>query len=210
MVLGGCTTAYNPKRPAGWCPARHGIPVLRPEVTPCRSLPESRAVASLSRTSRVGDFPLGKHPRGYWCKKVRGKLHYFGRIESDPDGQKALEQWLNQKDDLLAGRTPRVPGDELTVGKLCSRFLDAKYAKLQSGELSPRSFADCKMTTDRVVRVFGKNRLVDDLAADDFAELRRDIAKTRNPESVGNEINRIRGVFRFGSDARVAARRRLD
>ncbi len=56
------------------------------------------------------------------------------------------------------------------------------------------------MTTDRIVRVFGKKRLVDDLAADDFAELRRDIAKTRNPESVGNEINRIRGVFKFGTD----------
>src|SRR5436189_108020 len=24
------------------------------------------------------DFPLGIHPAGYWCKKIRGKLHYFG------------------------------------------------------------------------------------------------------------------------------------
>ena len=24
------------------------------------------------------DFPLGVHPAGYWCKKIRGKLHYFG------------------------------------------------------------------------------------------------------------------------------------
>ncbi len=33
------------------------------------------------------DFPLTKHPRGYWCKKVKGKLRYFGKIESDPEGQ---------------------------------------------------------------------------------------------------------------------------
>jgi hypothetical protein len=29
--------------------------------------------------------PLTAHPAGYWCKKIRGKLHYFGKWE-DPDG----------------------------------------------------------------------------------------------------------------------------
>src|SRR5439155_16346873 len=24
------------------------------------------------------DFPLTAHPAGYWCKKIRGKIHYFG------------------------------------------------------------------------------------------------------------------------------------
>lgn len=146
------------------------------------------------------DFPLFPHATGRWAKKIRGKLVYFGHVENDVKGEAALAKWLDEKDDLLAGRIPCVAGDGLTVADLCSKFLDSKYAKLQTGELSPRSFADCKMTTDRIARVFGKKRLVDDLAADDFAELRRDIAKTRNPESVGNEINRIRGVFKFGTD----------
>jgi hypothetical protein len=26
-------------------------------------------------------FPLTAHPAGYWCKKIRGKLHYFGPWE---------------------------------------------------------------------------------------------------------------------------------
>ena len=52
----------------------------------------------------TADFPLTRHPRGYWCKKVRGKIHYFGKIGDDPEGEKAVNQWLDQKDDLLAGR----------------------------------------------------------------------------------------------------------
>ncbi len=146
------------------------------------------------------DFPLTPHPTGRWCKKVKGKLHYFGHIEKDAKGEAALELWLDQKDDLLAGRKPRVSGSGLKVGDLCNQFLTSKLHKLQANEITPRSFADYKSTTDRIVRVFGKNRSVEDLGPDDFGKLRRDIAKTRNPESVGNEINRIRGIFKFGSD----------
>lgn len=152
------------------------------------------------------DFPLFVHATGRWAKKVRGRLVYFGKAENDPKGDAALAKWLEQRDDLLAGRKPRVSGDGLTVADLCNRFLTAKYHKLQCAELSPRSFADYKATTDRIVAVFGKRRLVDDLGADDFSTLRRDIASTRNPESVGNEINRVRGVFKFGIDNHLIER----
>jgi hypothetical protein len=46
------------------------------------------------------EFPLTAHPAGYWCKKIRGKLHYFGQWD-DPDG--ALNLYLAQKEDLHAG-----------------------------------------------------------------------------------------------------------
>ena len=39
-------------------------------------------------------------------KKVRGRFSFFGKVADDPKGEKALEPWLEQKDDLLAGRTP--------------------------------------------------------------------------------------------------------
>jgi len=39
-------------------------------------------------------------------KRVQGRLYYFGKVANDPKGQAALDLWLAQKDDLLAGYTP--------------------------------------------------------------------------------------------------------
>src|SRR5215217_9045346 len=81
------------------------------------------------------DFPLSPHASGAWQKKIRGKVHYFGKwgrrvngkLERIPgDGwEEALELYKAQADDLHAGRTPRVAADGLTVATLCNHFLTA-------------------------------------------------------------------------------------
>ncbi len=47
------------------------------------------------------EFPLYAHASGRWAKKIRGKTHFFGPWR---DHHGALRKYLNEEDDLEAGR----------------------------------------------------------------------------------------------------------
>lgn len=156
-------------------------------------------------------FPLSPHVSGRWQKKIRGKLHYFGRwgtvvngslqkLPGDDWWKPALDEYERKRDALFAGRTPRAESDGLTIGNLGNRFLSAKMRKLQAGELSRRTYHEYVGTCDRIVTAFGKDRLVDDLAADDFERLRASIAEQWGPVRLGNEITRIKSIFKYAFD----------
>jgi len=144
---------------------------------------------------------LFPHATGRWAKKVRGKFCYFGKIADDPKGDAALILWLEQKDDLLAGRAPRVSKDGLTVKALANRFLTMQEQRRDSGEIRPRTFGELLGTCEMVVATFGSERLVDDLSADDFENLRVILAKRYGVHRLTNEIQRTRSLFKYALDA---------
>jgi hypothetical protein len=45
---------------------------------------------------------------------------------------------------------------------------------------------------------FGKNRLVDDLAVEDFEALRASLAKTRASWALAGAIVKVRSIFKYG------------
>src|SRR3954468_7983208 len=95
--------------------------------------------ATVKPTKPRPDFPLFAHATKRWAKKIRGKLYYFGPW-SDPDGAEA--KYLAEKDALHAGRRPRSDPDALTVKDLANHFLTAKQELVNTGELSPRTWAE--------------------------------------------------------------------
>ena len=149
------------------------------------------------------DFPLFPHAAGVWAKKIRGKLHYFGPWD-DPQG--ALAKYNRQKDDLHEGREPLPAVEGVTVKNVVNAFLRHKKARLQAGELSPRSWDDYKSTTDILISRFGKSRLAADLRPDDFAKLRKHLAKSVGLVRLGNTIQRVRSVFKYAFDAELLDR----
>lgn len=146
------------------------------------------------------DFPLYAHKVGRWAKKVRGRTHYFTSWHDDPKGVAALEEWLDQKDDLLAGREPRSKTEGLTVARLCDHYIDHKKDLRDNGELSPRTYLGYYTTCETVVKQFGRNQAVMDLVPADFRKLRATLAKSRGLVALRNAIQNVRSIFKFGFD----------
>lgn len=155
-------------------------------------------------------YPLTPHFSGKWMKKIRGEVFYFGtwakridgkltRVEGD-GWQDALAKYKECADDLHAGRTPRVRTDELQVKDLCNRFLMHKKNKMDAGKMTARMFDEYRQTTDRLTAQFGKYRRVDDLGPDDFEALHAQLEGQYGPVRLGNEIQKVRTVFKYGVD----------
>lgn len=148
------------------------------------------------------DFPLFPHQRGYWAKKVRGKLHYFGKVADDSSGQAALRLWLEQRDDLLAGRTPRSTSDDgVTLATLCNHFLTAKEQQRDNGDITGRSFDEYFATCTRVVKALGRSKLVANLTTEDFLALRDRIVKQFGFYKQRKEITFTKSIFKYAFDA---------
>ena len=168
---------------------------------------KSSTKSSARKTRQAAKFPLGKHPKGYWCKRIKGKLNYFGKIADDPDGAAALERYLSVKDDLLAGRKPRDHrSGGLTVADAANHFLNAKRLDMESGAITKRTHDEYRATCKRLIRVFGDNRLIDDLRPDDFGELRADISSTWGPHRTASEIQRVRSLFKHLFESELIAK----
>ena len=146
------------------------------------------------------DFPLFAHASGRWAKKIRGRVHYFGSWD---DASGALTRYLESKDDLHAGRTPRPKEGELTLRDLVNLFLTAKRHLVDSREITARTWADYYTSCGRLLRALGKDRLVTDVRADDLTRYRAALARKWGPVAVGNEIQRVRCLFKFGYDSEL-------
>ena len=148
---------------------------------------------------------LRVHHTGQWCKKIRGKLIYFGSKKLDPDGKAAEEQYLRERDFWQRGEVPpgrRVadPGKPTTLQVLVNRFLAVQDARQDADEISPRSFRDYYRCCVRLVAHFGTDRIVGTIQPSDFTDYRlkklvkRDDGKDSSPASIkgGGDIDPLR------------------
>ncbi len=148
-----------------------------------------------------GDAKPFQHATGRWAKKVNGKLFYLGYVKDDPKGKQAWQTWLDIRDEVRAGRTPRRLGARgVTIKGLCDEFLNHKRLLVESGDITGQHHRSLEKSCRLLATVVGKLRIAAELAPEDFALLRSKLADRYGPERLKCEIVRIKSVFRWGSD----------
>ena len=157
-------------------------------------------------------FPLTAHLNGQWCKKIRGKVHFFG-VWADPDA--ALEHYHEIAADLHAGRapSPSVTSTELTVKELGNEFLAYQMERVGSGQIGPRWFEDCRRVIRHFAKRVGVSRLATSLTAAEFQRYRRVLVtsglngkKGLGVHALTRAITVVRGMFKWAEQTGLLQR----
>jgi integrase len=140
-------------------------------------------------------FPLTPHRSGQFCKKIRGKIFYFGKID-DPEA--ALQRYHEHCRDLHAGRIDRIDrSGDLSVGDLVNRFLAAKERKRENGEIESATFVEYHRDCELMVQHFGRELPVPSISRQDLAGFRAYLGSGVNATTLNNRVGNARSIFKF-------------
>ncbi|MBP89293.1 MAG: hypothetical protein CMJ64_21690 [Planctomycetaceae bacterium] len=101
-----------------------------------------------------------------------------------------MELFLDQQDDLYAGRTPRTDRDALTIRALVNQFLASKRSDAENGIRSPRTFSDYHRVCAVLIDEFGASRAVSDIRPKDFERLHSKLAGQVQPATRSASLGR--------------------
>lgn len=137
---------------------------------------------------------------GKWCLTRKGKRYYLGVTESE-----AVKRYNRYRQLIDRGLTiPKLGEDppigesvEPTVKNLCLTFLAAQELRVQGKDLSQRSLNDYAKTCRDFTEFIGDGLWFSELNSDHFAQYKADVSKRRNLVSVGNEVTRVKTIFKW-------------
>jgi len=133
---------------------------------------------ALKRKTRSDKFPLTFHPTGQYCKKIRGKIYYFGS-----DKKKATQRYLDQSTYLHGCQNnlqqQKPTGDNMTLKQLCDMYLKYQYSKLQANGLTASHHNEQIGSLNRLMVFLGQNIDVNKISTLDLQNYKRKIQKSR-------------------------------
>ena len=148
---------------------------------------------SQKRKTRSDKFPLTLHPTGQYCKKIKGKLYYFGT-----DKKKALQHYLEQAVYLHTGKgvKPKFANGGLSLKTLCNLYLDHQESQATIGQIKLRHVYDITGLLRDFVKFIGPNRSISEISTIDVQNYCRKLIKTgKAPNTINNRIATIKAMY---------------
>jgi len=150
---------------------------------------------SKKRKTRSDKFPLTLHPTGQFCKKIKGKLYYFGT-----DKKTALERYLEQAAYLHAGKgtKPNSTSNNLSLKIVCNLYLDYQESRATIAEITHSYVYDQTRLLRDFVRYIGPNRIVSNISTIDMQNYRKKLVKTgKAADTINNRITAIKAMYNW-------------
>jgi integrase len=123
-----------------------------------------------TRKRRSDKFPLTLHPTGQYCKKIRGKIRYFGT-----DKKKALERYLAQATYLHGGQglMQKASNGKMTLKQLCGLYLQYQHSRVLAGALTPKHYNDSIDSLGRLMSFLGQSCRIESISTLDLQNYKR-------------------------------------
>jgi len=156
--------------------------------------------AKSKRRTRSDKFPLTLHPTGQYCKKIKGKLYYFGT-----DKKAAMERYLEQAAYLHNGKgsKPKL-NDNFSLKTLCNLYLDYQESRSEIGEIKPRQVCDQTSHLQDFVKFIGPNRLVSNITTIDLQNYRKKLIKVgKAPNNINNHISSFKAMYNWATNNEI-------
>jgi integrase len=140
--------------------------------------------------TRSDKFPLTLHPTGQYCKKIKGRIHYFGT-----DKKKALQRYLEQAAYLHGGQNTTIAESNgaTSIKELCDLYLQYQHGKVLAGELTPRHYSDQTRSLDQLACFLGEGRKISNISTMELQNYKR---RLQNRYGSAHRLNLHIGVMK--------------
>ena len=152
------------------------------------------------RKTRSDKFPLTLHPTGQYCKKIKGKLYYFGNNKKI-----ALQRYLEQAAYLHTGSAAKPNlNSNFSLKTLCNLYLDHQESRVAIREIKLRHLNDQTSILRSFVQFIGSNRVVSNISTIDLQNYRRKLIKMgKAAHTINNVIASIKAMYNWAMDNEV-------
>lgn len=149
---------------------------------------------------RSRKFPLTLHRTGQYCKKIRGKVYYFGK-----DKREALRQYHLHASALHAGRGKQPdPDTALTIKDLCNLYLDYQNKQLAGKQIRWAHFCDQKRYLAVFLAYIGPDTPVGDVITLTLQNFRSKLIDDGlAADTINNRLRAIRAVYNWARDNEI-------
>jgi len=148
-----------------------------------------------SRKRRSDKFPLTLHPTGQYCKKIKGKIRYFGT-----DKKRALEKYLAQATYLHGAQSllQKASNGKMTLKQLCDLYLQYQHSRVLADNVTPKHYNDQIGSLNRLMSFLGQGCKIENISTLDLQNYKRKL-QNHYPSATRLNLNisHIKAMFHW-------------